>query len=136
MQKTSLRDLDPIQISILTICGYPIGMVCAAMLWNFFYSIGSSVISDEIYVSLGPKVMQFGGLASALLGAICSIYQLRSAVGWFAIGHFIAFFLGSVGGNHNWVNGLSAYFGTIAVLALALALWYSAGLITWYLGER
>ncbi len=53
--------------------GLLIGRAGSWFLWQFFYSIGSRVISDELYVELEPTVCLAGAVAGAVSGAVVAL---------------------------------------------------------------
>lgn len=91
------------------IATFILGSISAWFLWNFIYSIGSRVISDENYTNLELKVVLLGGCGSSLLGLSCSLFPPQIAFKWFAAGQLGALLLGCAGGNLSWIKGVSAY---------------------------
>jgi hypothetical protein len=98
-----------------------LGIVGAFLVWNFIYSIGSRVVTDEIYEHLHDRVTTCGGIAGALVGLAVILLLRRPAPGVLAAGHALAPVAGFFGGSVGWQEGLWAYFGAFAVFIICVA---------------
>ena len=90
------------------------GMVGAFLVWNYIYSIGSSVISDDTYESM-HNTMIHGGLAFGMLIGMVTAWK-RARLRLVSILHLLSIFAGCVVGHWGWREGMAAYFITSWVI--------------------
>jgi len=108
----------------LPLCGASVasswlaGLFGASLLWNFIYSIGSRVVTDETHYRLHDSVTTWGGIAGVLAGLAIVLLLRRPAPGVLAIGHALALVTGFFGGSVGWQQGLWAYFGALVALVI------------------
>ena len=100
------------------------GRIGAFLVWNFIYSIGARVVSDETHYALNDAVIRYGGLAGLLfaVGVLVLLQRCFLVVGALLAAHALATCLGFVGGVIGWRQGLCAYYGTFVVVAAWFAL--------------
>ena len=102
---------------------YLAGVVGSFLVWNFIYSIGARVITDEMYANLHDTVVFWGGVAGALVGFSAVLLQRRPALKVLAIAHALATLAGFIGGAVSWRAGLYAYFGGLIIFLGGVILW-------------
>lgn len=86
------------------------GMVGAFLVWNYIYSIGSSVISDDVYGS-HHAIMIRGGMAFGMLIGVVMAWK-RAGLRLVSILHLLSILAGCVVGHWGWREGMAAYFIT------------------------
>ncbi|HTK77852.1 MAG TPA: hypothetical protein VL371_21470 [Gemmataceae bacterium] len=94
-----------------------LGFFGAALVWQFIYSIGSSVVSDELHYELAGTVSAWGTVAGACSGfAVGAVANTRAVAAFiaFAVLHVSAVLAGMFGGSSRWANGIYGYFGAHA----------------------
>jgi hypothetical protein len=97
------------------------GVMGAFLVWNFIYSIGSRVVTDEIHYQLSASVIRWGGIAGALMGLVVVSLLRRPAPGVLIAGHALAAICGFLGGSVGWQEGLWGYFGAVAAVVISVA---------------
>ena len=99
------------------------GTVGAFLVWNYTYSIGDRVISDQVYDELHRIVCLSGCVFGAVSGTIVSLLRNRRVVGTLLLQVSVGLVLGAVGAGKGWREGVIAYFGSqVLVLFVAAAL--------------
>ena len=102
------------------------GIIGAWLVWQYIYSIGARVVTDQMYNQLSDRVSLSGAIAGAIAGLAVALSLRRSppqlTLGVLFGGHFIAVFGGTVGGSIGWQQGLWGYFGTLGAFVLSLML--------------
>jgi hypothetical protein len=96
------------------------GVTGAFLVWNFIYSIGSRVVTDEVHYQLDDSVTRWGGLAGAVAGLAIVVLLRRPAPGVLVGGHALATVAGFSGGSAGWQEGLWAYFGALAAFVICV----------------
>jgi hypothetical protein len=101
--------------------GAAIGFFGAGLVWQFIYSIGSSVVSDDLHYELAETVSAWGAVAEACsgfaVGAVANTGAVAASIA-FALLHFCAVLAGMFGGSSGWRNGLYGYFGVHAAAVI------------------
>ncbi|MBL9180887.1 MAG: hypothetical protein JNN17_02000 [Verrucomicrobiaceae bacterium] len=86
------------------------GMLGAFLVWNYIYSIGSSVIPDAIYES-HDVIMIRGGMAFGMLIGVVMAWK-RAGLRLMSVLHLLSILAGGVVGHLGWREGMAAYFIT------------------------
>ena len=90
------------------------GMAGAFLVWNYLYSIGSSVISDATYES-HDVIMIRGGMAFGMLIGVVTAWK-RAGLRVVSTLHLLSILAGCVVGHWGWRGGMAAYFTTSCVI--------------------
>ncbi|MEX0610761.1 MAG: hypothetical protein WD738_08425 [Pirellulales bacterium] len=117
----------PIRIVLsmsFSVMGTWFGYAGACFVWGYIYSIGSTVITDELYDHLYSDVGRWGAIAGACSGLAIGIMpvKLPFIIFTFLLAHSASVFSGMIGGASGWKQGLIAYFGGHAVVTIGCAL--------------
>lgn len=96
------------------------GMVGAFLVWDYLHSIGSSVISDEVYGS-HHAIMIRGGMAFGMLIGVVMAWK-RAGLRLVSVLHLLSILAGGVVGHWGWREGMAGYFCTSWLLAVLIAL--------------
>jgi hypothetical protein len=97
------------------------GVTGAFLVWNFIYSIGSRVVTDEIHYRLADSVTRWGGVAGGVAGLAVVVLLRRPAPGVLVGAYAFATVAGFFGGSVGWQEGLWAYFGALAAFVICIA---------------
>jgi hypothetical protein len=111
------------------ILGGLFGNVGAWFLWNFIYSIGSSVITDKTYALLESDVYRWGAIVGLVSGAILALVAGSRFILLLLAQHFCGMLFGMIGTQWGWQIGLGAYYaGQVAGISIGLLLLLLLGL--------
>ncbi len=97
------------------------GVTGAFLVWDFIYSIGSRVVTDEIHYQLSDSVTRWGGVAGAVAGLAVVLLLRRPAPGVLVGCHALAIVAGFFGGSVGYQEGLWSYFGALAAFVICVA---------------
>lgn len=110
------------------IVGMALGSIGAWLLWNYFYGIGSSVISDETYAQFEGDVGRYGAIAGGISGMILAcLFGLRGLI-ILLPQHITGVICGMFAADGGWQNGLFAYgIGQIVAVLITWAAMHKWG---------
>lgn len=110
-------------IPIGLILGGLFGNVGAWFLWNFIYSIGSSVITDKIYDLLASDVCRWGVIVGLVSGGVLAFVAGSRFIMLLLAQHFCGMLFGMLGTQWGWQIGLGAYYaGQVVGVGIGLLL--------------
>jgi hypothetical protein len=99
------------RIVVSCILSAVIGLVALPLLWDFFYGIGSSVISDEMYYEWTSRMPLCGFLVGLASGALTG--GIAPRMGWLvvAVQHIVPFLAAALVTSYHasWKVGLVTY---------------------------
>jgi hypothetical protein len=101
--------------------GAAFGLFGAALVWQFIYSIGSSVVTDELHYQLEGTVGAWGAVAGACSGFVIAVANSRppDAFILFVVLHVCSVLVGMFAGSSGWKGGLYGYFGMHAAAVIS-----------------
>lgn len=94
------------------------GMVGAFLVWNYICSIGSNVISDDVFGS-HHAIMTRGGMAFGMLIGVVMAWK-RAGLRLVSVLHLLSILAGCVFGHWGWREGMAAYFITSWVVTACI----------------
>ena len=92
------------------------GCVGAWLLWQFIYSIGDRVITDDLHYSMEGSIYRCGLVAGLGYGQI-GFGSIRSSWRSLWLSHMVALVLGCVGSTFGWMHGIWIYFLSLQMLS-------------------
>lgn len=109
-------------ISVGTLIGAALGPFSAGFVWEWIYGIGSSVVSDALYMELQGRVIHSGLFVGAASGFLLAALLRESEWAWgIFVAQFLSVVVGSLLGAGGWRMGLIGYHSTHGAAVLIAA---------------